>query len=47
MKASLRRALEAAQSKGLLERDLRRAWPTARGFDFLSDLQSLFLPSAA
>jgi putative oxygen-independent coproporphyrinogen III oxidase len=40
------RALEDAERKGLLERDLQRAWPTERGFDFLSDLQSLFLPSA-
>ena len=28
-----------------LARDLQRAWPTERGFDFLSDLQSLFLPA--
>jgi putative oxygen-independent coproporphyrinogen III oxidase len=36
--------LAEAEAKGLLERDFVRAWPTARGFDFLSDLQSLFLP---
>jgi len=30
--------------QGLLERDAQRVWPTERGFDFLSDLQSLFLP---
>lgn len=29
---------------GLLERDAQGAWPTERGFDFLSDLQGLFLP---
>jgi hypothetical protein len=29
----------------LLERDWQRARPTPRGFDFLSDLQSLFLPA--
>jgi oxygen-independent coproporphyrinogen-3 oxidase len=27
----------------LIERDLHRVWPTDRGFDFLSDLQALFL----
>ena len=27
-----------------LGRDLQRVWPTPRGFDFLSDLQALFLP---
>ncbi len=37
-------ALEKAKAQGLLERDLARAWPTARGFDFLNDLQTLFLP---
>ena len=30
--------------KGLIERDLARVRPTERGFDFLSDLQALFLP---
>ena len=35
--------LDEAQARGLLERDWQRAWPTARGFDFLSDLQALFL----
>ncbi len=43
---AIRRPLEAAERQGLLQRDLHRAWPTDRGFDFLSDLQSLFLPSA-
>jgi len=33
-----------AERRGLLERDLRRAWPTAKGLDFLNDLQALFLP---
>ena len=41
---AIQRALEAAEGKGLIERDLQRAWPTERGFDFLSDLQALFLP---
>jgi oxygen-independent coproporphyrinogen-3 oxidase len=36
-------ALQRAQSHGLIERDGMRVWPTARGFDFLSDLQALFL----
>jgi len=35
--------LQQAQAKGLIERDLARVRPTERGFDFLSDLQSLFL----
>ncbi len=36
-------ALDQAQAKGWLERELHKARPTARGFDFLSDLQALFL----
>jgi len=36
--------LGAAGAKGLIERVVQRVWPTERGFDFLSDLQSLFLP---
>ena len=36
-------ALQQAQAKGLIERDLVQVKPTERGFDFLSDLQSLFL----
>jgi len=28
----------------LLARDMHRIWPTERGFDFLSDLQAIFLP---
>lgn len=38
-------ALQEAERRGLLARDLQRAWPTERGFDFLSDLQALFLPA--
>lgn len=41
---AIQRALGEAEAKGLLARDLQHAWPTERGFDFLSDLQSLFLP---
>jgi putative oxygen-independent coproporphyrinogen III oxidase len=36
--------LDEAQAKGWVERDFARVKPTTRGFDFLSDLQSLFLP---
>jgi coproporphyrinogen III oxidase-like Fe-S oxidoreductase len=35
--------LREAEAKGLVERDLARVRPTERGFDFLSDLQALFL----
>ena len=41
--ASIQQPLAQAEAKGLLQRDLARAWPTAKGFDFLSDLQALFL----
>lgn len=41
---SIQRGLIEAERKGLLARDLRRVWPTERGLDFLSDLQTLFLP---
>ena len=37
------KALDAAQSKGLIARDGGHVRPTERGFDFLSDLQELFL----
>ena len=35
--------LAAAEKKGLITRDFQRVVPTERGFDFLSDLQALFL----
>lgn len=38
-------ALRQAEEKGLLERTPQRIRPTERGFDFLSDLQGLFLPN--
>jgi oxygen-independent coproporphyrinogen-3 oxidase len=38
--------LTEAEAKGLITRDFQRVVPTERGFDFLSDLQSLFLPEA-
>ena len=40
----LQSALGRAEEKGLITRDLQRVVPTALGFDFLSDLQALFLP---
>jgi len=42
--AAIQQGLERAEREGLLARDLARAWPTARGLDFLSDLQGMFLP---
>ena len=41
--SAIEQALREAQAKGLIERDLVRVKPTERGFDFLTDLQSLFL----
>ena len=41
---SIQKGLEEAERKGLVARDLHRVWPTERGLDFLSDLQTLFLP---
>ena len=43
--SSIQAALEMAERKGLLERDFSRVRATVRGFDFLNDLQALFLPS--
>ena len=37
--------LEQAERKGLIEWDFARVRPTVRGFDFLNDLQELFLAS--
>jgi oxygen-independent coproporphyrinogen-3 oxidase len=41
---AIQKGLEEAERKGLIERDLARVQPSVRGFDFLNDLQSLFLP---
>ena len=41
--SSIAKALDSARSKGLLEADPTRLTPTVRGFDFLNDLQALFL----
>ena len=43
-RSALQAALAQAEAKGLIARDFVRAWPTERGFDFLNDLQALFLP---
>ncbi|MDN3545457.1 radical SAM family heme chaperone HemW [Kinneretia asaccharophila] len=41
--SSIHAAVERARAKGLLQPDPTRLAPTPLGFDFLSDLQSLFL----
>ena len=41
--SAIAKALDAAQSKGLIVREGGQVRPTERGFDFLSDLQELFL----
>lgn len=40
---AIAQGLQQAEAKGLITRDMERVRPTERGFDFLSDLQSLFL----
>ena len=40
---AIAKGLQEAEAKGLIQRDMERVRPTERGFDFLSDLQSLFL----
>ncbi len=37
-------ALERAEQQGLLWRDLTHVAPTEKGYDFLNDLQAMFLP---
>ena len=41
--SAISKGLDQAQAKGLISRDLGRVVPTERGFDFLSDLQEMFL----
>lgn len=41
---AIERPLAEAERLGLIERDLHHVRPTPRGFDFLNDLQQLFLP---
>ncbi len=43
--SAIERPLAEAERRGLVERDLQWVRPTALGFDFLSDLQQLFLPA--
>ncbi len=45
--SAIQKALADAEGKGLVTRDFQRVTPTERGFDFLSDLQEIFLPSAS
>ena len=40
---AIQAGLDEAERRGLIERDLARVRPTERGFDFLNDLQMLFL----
>ncbi len=42
--SAIAQPLALAEARGLIARDAARVWPTALGFDFLSDLQQLFLP---
>ena len=42
---AIEKALAEAEHKGLIERDFTHIKPTVRGFDFLNDLQALFLPA--
>ncbi len=44
---AIQAALAEAEAKGLVTRDFQRVVPSERGFDFLSDLQALFLPDDA
>ncbi len=41
---AIEKSLTEAEAKGFIERDLVSVKPSVRGFDFLNDLQSLFLP---
>ena len=44
--SAIEKSMEAARDKGLLAIDMSHIRPTDKGFDFLSDLQSLFLPAS-
>jgi putative oxygen-independent coproporphyrinogen III oxidase len=44
--SAIEQPLVEAERRGLIHRDLQRAAPTALGFDFLNDLQQLFLPAS-
>ena len=43
----VQKGLREAEARGWISRDWTRVWPTPQGFDFLSDLQALFLPDTA
>ena len=43
--SAIQAPLDEAERKGLITRSHDRVRPTERGFDFLSDLQALFLPA--
>ncbi len=43
---AIQQGLDQAERKGLIERDFSRVKPSVRGYDFLNDLQALFLPQA-
>jgi coproporphyrinogen III oxidase-like Fe-S oxidoreductase len=43
--SAVRSTLDEAQQRGLITQTGPQVVPTARGFDFLSDLQALFLPA--
>jgi oxygen-independent coproporphyrinogen-3 oxidase len=45
--SAIEAALREAEHKGLIERDFVRVRPTQRGYDFLSDLQEIFLSNAS
>ncbi len=45
--SALQTGLDQAQQQGLLERVGEQVRPSTRGFDFLNDLQTLFLPAPA
>lgn len=42
--STIEKPLREAEAKGLVTRDFARVRPTEQGFDFLSNLQELFLP---
>jgi putative oxygen-independent coproporphyrinogen III oxidase len=44
---AIQKSLDEAERKGLIERDFKRVKPSVRGYDFLNDLQAIFLPPRA
>ena len=40
---AIAKGLDEAERKGLIERDFVHVKPTVRGYDFLNDLQQIFL----